>query len=113
MIDLAMSYEETMPSLPEKDDVHYPSFHVESDEKLDIPEEGEMTIKYKKVSSAHSERNGNEHYSCTIEVLGIVSTDGKKVKSPAKSGNEAESALDDLMKAAMKHKAAMEKSEDY
>jgi hypothetical protein len=96
MIDLAMKY--NMADGPveiDKDDVHYPTFHYESKKKVDFPEEGEMTIKFKKVRSEHSSSDRGERYSCTIEVREIVDMEGEKINEPKKSSaREAEDALD-------------------
>lgn len=77
---------------------YYPSFHHSGEKKLDIPDEGVMTIRYKKVSSSmsESERDG-KRYSCCIEAHEIVSVDGEEVEAPSKRSRDAEDALDKLM----------------
>lgn len=104
-IDLMMSHSGSMPTPLRDDDEYYPSFHFTGEEKLDIPHEGEMTIRYKKTSSSMSEGKDGKHYSCTIEVREIVSVEGKKgAEAPSKRDRTAEESLDKLMK---------EKSESY
>jgi len=97
-ISLAMSYSDTMPPMPADEKEHYPSFHYTGPESLDLPHEGEMTIRFKKTSSSHSENNGEEQYSCTIEVRDIVKVKGEDVEAPTRRGNETEEALDSLAK---------------
>lgn len=104
-IDLGMSHSDSMPTPLREDDEYYPSFHYTGEEKLDIPHEGVMTIRYKKTSSSMSEGKGGKHYSCTVEVQEIISVEGKKgADAPSKRDRTAEESLDRLMK---------EKSESY
>lgn len=78
-----------------KSEVYYPSFHYSGEEDLDIPREGTMTVRYRMASKTESQgRNGDEHYSCTIDVLEIVSADGREPKKSA--ARETEDALDAL-----------------
>jgi len=83
------------PSIPDK---YYPSLHISGKEELDIPKEGLMTVRYKKVSSSESrnEKSG-PRYSCTIEVYKIVSAESDEAESPTKRNSESEDALDKLM----------------
>ena len=94
-IDLAMGGPEIPEGMPERDE-YYPSFTYSGDEKLDIPHEGEMVVRYKKTSSSQREDKSGEHYSCTIEVQEIISVGGKEMEKPAKSYDEAGPALDKL-----------------
>lgn len=80
-----------------RDDVHYPTFHVETDKEIPFPHEGEMTIKFKKVSSSMSEReDGKTRYSCSIEVQKI--TELYPEKSDEDREPKTEEALDKLAK---------------
>lgn len=107
-INLNMRHSDSMPTPLREDDEYYPSFHYTGEEKLDLPHEGEMTIRYKKTSSSMSEGKGGKHYSCTIEVQEIVSVEGKKVaEAPSKRDRTSEESLDKLMSEKQK------KSEDY
>lgn len=88
-------------STPEK---YYPTVSYHGDKEIELPEEGEMTIKFKRVGKSEStDRSGKESYSCTFEVREIVSCEGCSVEAedaeePAgKAKNEAEDALDKLM----------------
>lgn len=90
-IDLGYNFKDTMPEM-DSDKEMFPSFTVHSDERIDFPHDGEMTIKFKKVGS--EDRNG--HYTCQIEVRKIVSMyDGEK-DAPYKRDKSAEQSLDEL-----------------
>lgn len=102
-IDMGKSSECCGPVNP-SNEVYYPSFHYEGKEELDIPKQGTMTIRFRKANSSESEdREGNEHYSCTVDVLEILSVDGAESKKS--SAKETEDALDSI-------KAKMEDEED-
>jgi hypothetical protein len=71
------------------DEVHYPDFYISDTDELgllDMPDEGEATIKYKIVNKTQREdsRNGKKRRRCsiTIEVRSIeppaASKNGKK-----------------------------------
>lgn len=106
-INLAYSFEDTMPKMGDGDEKMYPSFTVHSDEKIDFPHEGEMTIKFKKIGS--EDRDGR--YTCTIEVRKIVSMYGDKNDAPYKRDKSAEEALDEL--AAKKRRKEDEEDDEY
>lgn len=77
---------------------HFPSFHIESDKKLDLPHEGTMTIRFKKVGfSMREDSDGEETYSCDVEVHEVVDAYSDEPNAPAKShSKETENALDEL-----------------
>lgn len=83
-----------------KDRVWYPELHITRKAPLEIPKEGTLTIRYKKIASSERE----ESYSCTIEVHEIVSAEGDEVDAPAKSDRSAEEALDVLAATLKKEK---------
>ncbi len=79
-------------------EAHYPSFNYEGKEKLDVPDEGVMTVRYKKTHSSMSENDkSGKRYSCCIEVREVIGVDGEEVEAPSKRNTEAEDALDALM----------------
>lgn len=50
----------------------YPSFHYSGPEELELPDEGEMTIAFKKTSeTSRTRRDGSRWYECDIEVCCI------------------------------------------
>lgn len=104
-IDLGYRFKDMVSGLEElTDEKMYPTFHVESDEKIDFPKEGEMTIKFKKISSEMREGKNGDRYSCTIEVHKIVSMYGDEKDAPYKRDKSAEESLDALAAKRMKEK---------
>lgn len=97
-----MSYSDTGPIEISKE--HYPSFHYEGSESLELPHEGTMTVRFKKTASSVSERDGKKHYSCTVEVRSIEDVEADKDDSPTRKHNDSEDALDKLMSNRMKGK---------
>jgi hypothetical protein len=64
----------------------------------DLPDEGIMTIRFKKVEETISNRGEKEHYSCCIEAREIVDV-VEEGSAPAKSrSRDTEDALDNLAK---------------
>ena len=107
-IDLGMSYD--MPpsgALPSamKQEEHYPSLNYDGPQKLDIPEEGVMKIRYRKTRSEERKMGDHEMHSCTIEALEILDVEAMKAETeddmPAKSHDDAGAALDRLMEEKM------------
>lgn len=84
------------PCMAEKSpSMYYPSIHLEGDKELDFPSEGTMKIRFKKVASTESERGGDKHYSCTLDVTEILDTKADKSAKEEKSTGEI---LDDYVK---------------
>jgi len=96
----------------------YPTFTYSGPDEVDLPDEGEMTIEFRKVASSKPQ-GGSSNHSCTIEVQKIVSVDpeageGADDTEPADEGEptppasnkstESGSALDALMAAHMASK---------
>lgn len=101
--DLGMKYDgpccaPTCCSDSKEPEVHYPTFNYDGKEKLDVPDEGVMTIRYKKTHSSmsESERSG-KRYSCCVEVREVISAEGGEVEAPSKRNKDAEESLDKLM----------------
>lgn len=83
-----------MPHTAEKPEKHYPMFHTHTEDDLDLPREGTLVIRYcvhRAVST--KDEDGKHTYDCDIEVKELVSVQGEK-KAPARSGHDAEDALD-------------------
>jgi hypothetical protein len=94
-LDLGKPGPEFGPAEINRTEPYYPSFHYEGKEPLDLPKSGVMTIRFRKSGSSESEgRNGDEHYSCTVDVLEIVSVEGSEPKKSA--SKQTEEALDGL-----------------
>lgn len=88
----------------------YPTFRIEGDEKPELPHEGTMTIRFKKISSEEREdEDGDSHYSCTIQVHEIVDAYSDEPDAPARSrSKETGEALD-----ALRDSKRKSKSDDY
>lgn len=101
--DLAITYGDPEGLKPDTTPLkHYPSIHYEGPEDLNIPKEGEMTVKYKIVETSESERNGKKTYRCTIDILSIEDAEGDEEDAPSKSYDDASSALDKIVEAMSK-----------
>ena len=101
-IKLAEGGPDEMPTSV-NDHTYYPTLHFNEKEGIDLPKEGLMVIKYKKVGSSEStDRSGKTRYSCTVEVHEIKSVEYEKPEAPAKSYDEAGDALDKLAAKKMK-----------
>lgn len=88
-----------MLSVPEgRDRKMYPTFRIESDEKPELPHEGTMTIKFKKISSEERENeDGDSHYSCVIQVHEIIDAYSDEPEAPTRNpSKETGDALDEL-----------------
>lgn len=84
-----------------KSEKYYPRFSYSGDEEIGLPKEGTMVIRYREVAKSEREgRDGEESYTCEIEVREIVSVDGAdEAEAPAKNrSKESEDALDNLAK---------------
>lgn len=107
-IDLAITYGDSPLAVSDKTEPvkHYPTIHYEGPEDLNLPDEGEMTVKYKVVETTESERNGKKTYRCTIEIQSIEEVnegdDDDANEAPSKNYDDASSALDKLVAAMSK-----------
>lgn len=91
----------------DKDRTHYPDLHIgeTADARLlDLPDEGEATIRFKVVHRNHSEHTGaggkkERRCSLTLEVLSIDPPDkAKKKKNGDWGGNGARQSFRDYIK---------------
>lgn len=115
-ISLAREYDEAspyaMPSTAAKGP-DYPTFTYSGKKELDLPDEGEMTIKFKKVSETSSvNKDGTHFYECRIEVCCICDVDDDdEDNAPAHGSDKSVSdILDKLMQA---HSESKEDKESY
>ncbi len=84
---------------PEKREKSYPSVYLEGKENFDLPDEGVMTVKFRKCRDSKSTpRDGDDHYETVIDLMEIVSVKGE---STEKEESTAE-ALDKLKEEAEK-----------
>ena len=92
-IDLGKKWDEA--ALPPKDSqgeerVSYPSLYITSDSPLKLGDKGEAVIKYKKVESTESMRDGKHSYRCELEVHGIKPTASSEASGDSRGGDEDE-----------------------
>lgn len=93
----------------------YPCFYIESDKEIELPESGEMEIKFRVKSETTSRVNGKERCSYTIEVVAILEAEGAEGEEEENgNGNgverldgmkATEAALDALRAAILKEEA--------
>lgn len=85
---------------------YYPNFHYEGEKDIELPVEGTMTIKFKRTSREERDRDGKTRYSYSVDVLGIEKVDEAETNDdkPAKSYDEASSALDKIAEQLSKKK---------
>lgn len=76
------------------DNKHYPKLRLHWDAKYDLPEHGEMTVKFYKCEEVNTDREGKISQTVELDILTIENV--KAEKGPDKKSNrkEAEEALD-------------------
>lgn len=80
--------------------IYYPSLYLSGTEKIDLPEEGEAVITFRKVSSGEERRDDEEpQYRCELEIRSIEPKGGSKKEEGMTSVG---SALKDAMRKKMK-----------
>lgn len=105
-LELDSEYGSAMPTMVsegQKREPDYPAFRYEGIKELDLPDEGEMTVKFRKVSETSSvDKKGVHHYACTIEVQAICDVEGEEepdemYDDKAKGTEDALDAIKSLM----------------
>lgn len=93
MSDSPMAVE---PTKEDKNKKYYPSLYLTWDSKYDLPDSGEMTIKFRKSSeTTRKDRNGDESQDVSLDILSIESVEeGKEEKVEESRGD----SLDRLAK---------------
>lgn len=110
-IDLGSKMSEPSPMTSGHRDVYYPSFIIDEEKPLDLPDEGVMLVRYTKTGTSSSHRPGEkERYSCTLEVKRILGVKGTAPEKPKKT----EEMIDDTMAEIMDRKnKSKDDEEDY
>lgn len=90
---------------------YYPSFHYSGPEELPIAKEGKMLVEYKIVSSEERERNGEESYSCCVEIRRILEAEPEEGDMPTRRDTSTSDALDALAAEVAKRVEAQEGEE--
>ncbi len=105
-IDLSESndYPSPMSVSDIKQEKHYPGLHLSCDEDIDLPEEGEMTVTFKRRNmTERTDKDGNCTYSYDLDICSIESVDGKELEESddagGKSYDDAGAALDKIAEA--------------
>ena len=94
-----------MPESP-KNSKSYPTLYLDWDDKYELPESGEMAVKFKKTSETNSKGKEGEHQSVTLEIREICSVKSGKKREDEDDSEDGGKALDKL-------KQEADESEDY
>jgi len=98
-IDLGKKSDHSMMAMPKESEddskVYYPSLYI-SGVKVSLPESGEITLKFKKLSETKSTCDGKTDYSVELEVQEICEVESTEDETKEDSGD----ALDKLAKEA-------------
>lgn|SRR5574343_1046392 len=80
--------------------VYYPSLYLSGTDKIDLPDEGEAIITFRKVASGEDRREDEEpQYRCELEIRSIEPKGGmKKDDGMASVGDALKSAMRKKMK---------------
>lgn len=81
----------SMPAnVPHTDEeMFYPTLYLEWDKPYELPESGEMTIRFRSTRNAHDKKNGK--FTEDLEVLEIVGVKAKKADKKSDYDESAES----------------------
>lgn len=89
---------------------YYPHVTLRETGGLKLPDEGEITLTFKKVRSEEEVHDGKKTYRCTIALHSILDVEDTSVEEPASNkSKDAGDALDALRAEKMK----ADESEDY
>lgn len=98
--DLGRKYSMACPCGPadsDKDVKHYPSVYFSGPKDLDLPDDGVMTIRFRKNSESSSRpREGKESYDCSVDVLEILSVKGESESKSEDRGAELDKLRDEI-----------------
>lgn len=74
-------------------DMSYPTLYLDSDQVMDLPDDGTMTIRFHKTSETVTDREGKKTQCCTLEVREILSTKGEAGSKSAENPGDRLDAL--------------------
>jgi hypothetical protein len=102
-IDLSYDYGSGLEAPKEYDPEkpHYPFITV-NDDDIELPDEGTITVQYRKVREVTTNEDGKEKYSCTLDLIAIKDVKDGAVPKPYKSRDKAGDALDLIAEGLMK-----------
>lgn len=105
-VDLGVPAKDKMPDIQiNRDATVYPHFHYCGPIDLELPDTGEMLVRFIKREETSSIKDTGQHwYECKVEIVKILNVDGEapeahvppKVELPARSMNDAGDALDKI-----------------
>lgn len=79
---------------------NYPRLHLQWDKKYDLPDDGEMTVRFHKCSETNTEGDNGTSQSVELDILTIEDVKAEKgeKKSPRREAEEAlDSAMEDVV----------------
>jgi len=101
-MNIDLSYDnEPISSTYDPEEPHYPSITV-TDDDIELPDEGTITVQYRKVREVTTNEDGKEKYSCTLNLIAIKDAKDEAVPKPYKSRDKAGDALDLIAEGLMK-----------
>lgn len=78
------------PSKEEKNKKYYPSLYLDWDSKYDLPDSGEMTIRFKKTSeTTRTDREGDQSQSVSLDILSIESVEEDSAEETKESRGDS------------------------
>lgn len=81
----------------DKDTTYYPSVYFSGPKDLDLPDDGVMTVRFRKNSESSSRpREGKESYDCSVDVLEILSVKGESESKSENRGAELDKLRDEI-----------------
>lgn len=93
--DVAVIKSSESSESPESDEMMmYPSLYLEWEKPYNLPDEGTMTVRFKKTRS--SEDKKNDRYTEDVDVIEILSVKGSGKSDKKSSMDEASDALDKI-----------------
>lgn len=76
----------------------YPTFHYSGTKELDLPDEGEMTIKFRvKKEASETSKDGKRFYECDIEVQSICDVEDDGDEDDGAEGEDAPEKTADIL----------------
>ncbi len=112
-LELDRNYGSPIAASDKQREPEYPSFHYEGEKELELPDEGEMTIHFRKTSSTSSvDKDGKHHYACTVEVQSFCDVDGADDNEDISPAHGSDKSVSDLLDGLME-KHMESKKEKY
>lgn len=78
----------TSPSPPSEDQMYYPCLYLEWDKSYDLPDEGTMTVRFKKKAESTSTRNGETRQTVELDITAIEDVEGEMTKKDSEPSGD-------------------------